>query len=577
MEVPQIAHTSLQRRDYLLLAVFALALFGCSIICGGTLTGHESVLPENTREMLANHDWLVPRVGGEPWLERPPLPDWIMAGIDLAFGRSDSDRIVRIGPVCMTALVVVLTAWMAGLWYGRVAGILSGLIMATMWEIFYFSGDPEADMFLCAIVTCALAFFVRSEFVLGVQSTSNNETSFGRRSWSVVGFFVFLGLTNLAKGLVFGTLMVLVPVAGYLLWKREWWRIRRYLWFWGALTFLTISAAWPVLMCIEHPEIVDLWKRHYFGRLAGGYIGEPFWYYLIYLPIVIMPWTLPALVGLWTTRAEAWNSPDSPNRFVWCWALLTPAFFSIPDGKHHHYLLHCLAPWAILAALGAVRVWQGILSGPAWLRRPGLSVLLIGLPLDLVLLAVGKRVPGPSWLVPFFMIAAIVCTYGVSWALSRPNGRLALGTLFTLFLGFYWMEWVYQTRCLDRYGDDLAFLRETTRIVAPEKTLMVAYDVRGELETFWVLFYSRPGSILLPEPTSLAKQREVTPEVYVLARAYDGPSYAEYGTAEIVLQSKHTRFESWPGERRTLFRIRFDTPRVQDWTANQSEALAKER
>jgi 4-amino-4-deoxy-L-arabinose transferase-like glycosyltransferase len=552
------AREGMTARDYLLLVCFCLALFSCTLVCGGGLSGHESVLPENTREMLANHDWLVPRIGGEPWLERPPLPDWIMAAIDIVCGRSDSDRVVRIGPILMTTIVVLLAGWMAGRWHGRVVGILSGMILATMWEIAYFSGDPEADMFLCAIVTAALAFFVKMELLPGSNGSAPAVGFLGRRPWPVVAFFVFLGLTNLAKGLIFGTLMVLIPVAGFLLWNLDETRIRRYISLWGVLIFLGLSAAWPVAMCLQHPEIVVIWKIHYLGRLYGGYIGAPAWYYLAYLPIVIMPWTLPAFIGLWLTRGPALHERFGPSRFLWCWALLTPAFFSIPDGKHHHYLLHCLAPWAIFAALGANRLWQALLNGPAWLRRPGLAVLLIGVPLDLVLIVFRDRIPGPTWIVPAFLMLTIVLTFVVSWSVTRPSGGLAAGGLFSCLLAFYWMSWAYQSRCLDRYVDDRAFLQEVPRYVSSEEPLFVAYDERGELETFWVLFYSRPGGILLHKPADLEKQRPLHREVYILGRAYDGPAFTEYGTTEVLLQSRHTRFESTPAERRTLFRVRFE-------------------
>jgi hypothetical protein len=116
---------------------------------------------------------------------------------------------------------------------------------------------------------------------------------------------------------------------------------------------------------------------------------------------------------------------------------------------------------------------------------------------------------------------------------------------------------------LDRYGDDLAFLRTVPNYVAPDQPLMVAYDERGELETFWVLFYSRPGGTLLHKPADLEKQRNNHREVYVLGRAYDGPNFAEYGETEVLLESRHTRFESTPTERRTLFRVRFNEAATQ--------------
>src|SRR5262245_40205403 len=102
--------SALKRRDSILLAGFCVLLFGYPGLCGRVLTGHESVQPENAREMMADHDWLVPKCGGLPWLERPPLPHWIIGGIDALFGQYANDRVVRIGPLLMGTLIVLTTA-----------------------------------------------------------------------------------------------------------------------------------------------------------------------------------------------------------------------------------------------------------------------------------------------------------------------------------------------------------------------------------------------------------------------------------------------------------------------------------
>ena len=39
-------------------------------------------------------------------------------------------------------------------------------------------------------------------------------------------------------------------------------------------------------------------------------------------------------------------------------ALLPVFLLSVFQGKHHHYLLPVTAPWAVLGALGAARMWE---------------------------------------------------------------------------------------------------------------------------------------------------------------------------------------------------------------------------
>src|SRR5690349_6434386 len=107
---------SLKHTDYLVLCLFCFLLFGISVAAGRRLTGHESVLPQSAREMLGNHDWLIPRMGGLPWLERPPLPAWIVAGIDAAFGDAANHRVARSAPALLALVVILLVAGMAGRW-----------------------------------------------------------------------------------------------------------------------------------------------------------------------------------------------------------------------------------------------------------------------------------------------------------------------------------------------------------------------------------------------------------------------------------------------------------------------------
>src|SRR5262249_46140618 len=134
------------------------------------------------------------------------------------------------------------------------------------------------------------------------RGEGDKDGFFSGRPWLVAAFFALLGATNLAKGLIFGTAMALLPVLGYLLWNRSWVQTRRYVWFWGWLIAAAVALAWPAAVIGRHPDILQLWKEHYGGRLNQGYLREPWWYYAVYVPYVILPWTLPALVGLWVTR-----------------------------------------------------------------------------------------------------------------------------------------------------------------------------------------------------------------------------------------------------------------------------------
>ena len=60
----------LHPRDYFLLTIFCVVLFGFSAFNNRPLTMHEARLPQTSREMQANYIWLFPQSGSRPWFAR---------------------------------------------------------------------------------------------------------------------------------------------------------------------------------------------------------------------------------------------------------------------------------------------------------------------------------------------------------------------------------------------------------------------------------------------------------------------------------------------------------------------------
>jgi 4-amino-4-deoxy-L-arabinose transferase-like glycosyltransferase len=505
----------LRRGDYLLLAGVCVLLFGYTLIDRRVLTMHEAVLPENSREMMLDHDWLVPKYGGRPWLERPPLPQWITVAVATVAGSCDREWVVRLPPALIALGVVLLVAAMASWWYGRGVGMLAGLILATTCEFYLYASDTEPDMFLCAVVTGTVALFAYLEFRR--RRAGESIHFLGGRPWAVLGFFLLLGATNLAKGLIFGTIMAGVPIAGFLLWNRNLRAVGRYVWLWGWLAAAAVALPWPLLILRQYPEALQLWASDYLGRLNRGFVAEPAWYYAEMLPQVLLPWTAFALVGLGLTARRAFTVNGSPERFLWCWAVLTPLVFSIPQGKHHHYLLQCLAPWAVLSALGTAQVWRWcVQSAPELFRRR-------------------------------------VCRW-------LADARTATAVLFTLVVAGYCVYWSDKTHFYDRYSDDQAFLERTRRLVPHDLPILVNHD-DNTLEGFRALFYLGSNARLLHNFTYLLSDQIREQSVYVLARGKHAAVLARYGLVRVVLQSRHTRGETSQGDpqgaRWTLFSLRF--------------------
>jgi len=540
----------LTRRDLLLLATFCLVFFGTFLCNPQTANVHETVTRQNTREMLSDGDWIVPHLGGRPWLERPPLPFWLTAGFVAVLG--DRDWVYPLAPILLSTGIVLMVAWMASLWFGRNVALMTGMILATAHEFYCYATGTESDIFLCFFVTAALALFVRLEFRGG---PAESERRFlGRRSLPVLAFFVALGLTNLTKGLGFGTVLAVLPVGGFLLIERLG-SLRRYCWLWGWLAFAAVALPWPILVYLRYPDVIDFWSSDYVERSLTE-AAETRWYYLINLPWMLVPWTLPAAVGLWLTRPGAKDAVRRGRWFLFLWAVLPLAVLSFARHKHHHYLLHALAPWAVYGAIGSVFLWQKFQQAPSWLRHPVIGSTLLGLPVATALVLLRSRVPGPGALVPIVAVGWLICAGALwrafSWSRGVPAFAVTLSVVCGLRLALSFGEGLY----LDHYCDDRAFLQRACELVPADRAILVNGE-DGALCASWWLHYGRGRTRLLHNLTFLRDDRLDPTEVYLIARRRFTSELSEYGTPEVVSESRHSKHELEPGDRYTLFRLHY--------------------
>lgn len=80
---------ALPRRDELLLAALALAVFLPGIAARDLWNPDEPRYAEVAREMLERGDWLVPHLNGQVYSEKPPLQLWAIAAFGLLRGEVD--------------------------------------------------------------------------------------------------------------------------------------------------------------------------------------------------------------------------------------------------------------------------------------------------------------------------------------------------------------------------------------------------------------------------------------------------------------------------------------------------------
>jgi 4-amino-4-deoxy-L-arabinose transferase-like glycosyltransferase len=552
------------RCDVLVLIGFCLVLFGISLVGGRALTMHESVLPQCTREMRENHEWLIPTSGGRPWLHRPPLPHWVMLAVTAPLGAVDAAWKVRLAPLVMSTCVVLMTAWLAGRWFGRNLGLLSGLVLATAFQFTRYAWLAEEDTTLCAAVTATVTLFAYLEFFAPDHSAQQGVVRrwFGWHGWPLMGFFTCLGLTNMAKGLIFGPLLATVPIALFLVSTLEPRRLQKYFWAWGWLATAIAGGLWPAYVYLNYPDVLDMWIYDYGGRLNGGYIGEPWWYYWATLPWALLPWTPLVIAGLAITFRKAWLARSLPERFLWCWSVGTVAFFSIPDGKHHHYLVPCLPPWAMLGALGLAWARQRIVAWESPLKSPSLAAAVVGLGGGLALWMLRAKIPGPDWIVPLGMLLLPMATFLLAWAWQQPHAIRGGVVAFAVLVAVYGAGYVYVGRYLEHGREDWEFLMAVRDHARTAKDPMyVNAELRSCLEVNRVLIHLDRDTRTIHNLSYLL-DAELQPETILLVTlARDQARLARVGEPRVILQSTRSRRELSPGERLTLFEVRLDPER----------------
>ena len=560
--------------DGSLLFLFCLALFGWTMFDGRPLSLHEARLPQVSREMMQNGDWLIPRSGGRPWLERPPLPHWCEAIVSFALGQhADKVWVVRLPAVLAGSITALLCAWMAARLFGRSTGLWSGLILATSLEFWTYSGLAEDDIFLAAIVAAAMALFVSLEFPRNPLNRSRTSF-FGSRPWQVLGLFAMLGLTNFAKGPLVGAAVVIAPVAVFLLATRDRNRISRYLWLWGWLVFLAITLAWPAVVYHQFKtEAIDNWKFDYHGT---SQYDEPFWYYPVQVLAALAPWTPAIFFGLWQTARLAKAQPASTARFLWCWAILPILVLSIPHRKHHHYLVPSLAPWAILAALGFRDITRSMFTGPLWSRRPTFGLATFGLIGVVAIVIVHWKVPllrnlpHPAALAAVLSVVWIGCVAAFYHGLETQNPHRVMRAIVAgLAVAFCWGHAVIPDRATQ---DDTLLLQRAEAAVPRDALLFIDSDLHGELDFFREGFYLRPEARLLHNLSFLRDDKIKSPQVYVLTREWKARELAQLGQVDIVDQSSRSRPSDHAKKARLshdkfmLYRLTFD-PDLQRYPA----------
>ena len=418
------------------------------------------------KAMAANwHDFLFASMdkSGLMTIDKPPLAYWIQALVVRVFGLNSWSLLVP--QALMGVIAVGLMYDLTRRHFGRVAGFVAGLVLATTPTIVAVSRHNNPDELLVMLSVAAVWFALRA-------------LDTGRTKWLVwSGVFVGLGFET-----KMGVALMLVPgIALAWLWTRCSHRsagLRTNLrataqLLWGGLALAVAGLAWPVLVTLtpaaDRPWISgtadnSVWSlivgynglgrvtgqaggpggagggggfggNSLFGgstgvfRLICSALGDQAGWLLGFAVVATL-----ALVALTRLRRR-----DSRTGFVLVLGgtlLVVGIVFSFASGIFHPYYVSMIAPWA--AALIGAGIGE-MLPSPFGVARSSATARVIG-PLALVggaiteLVVLGNLGGQLGWARPLVIVAAAAGAVLLALGLSTRLRAAVVAAAFALLL-----------------------------------------------------------------------------------------------------------------------------------------------
>jgi 4-amino-4-deoxy-L-arabinose transferase-like glycosyltransferase len=410
--------TNRTRTDSLLLAGFCAFLFLYGLAQFGLIGADEPRYAQVAREMLERHDWVTPLLGGQPWLEKPPLYYWQAMIAYRVFGVSDwAARL----PSAVDASFLVLAVYFFLRRFQLGFELDGALIAASSAGVIGYARAASMDMALAATFTIGM---------LGWWAWRES----GKRSYLAV-FYGFMALGMLAKGPVALFLAALVIVL-YAAAVRELRLVLKTLWLPGILLCCAIAMPWYFAVQVRNPEFFRVFiLEHNLGRFSKDlyHHTEPFWYYLPVTALALVPWTVFVIAAFLEQVRWWWGKPangvdlDRENQFgvfACCWLIVPVLLFSISQSKLPGYILPAIPAGALLLT-GYLR--QHLDQGDAKPTPTGLAVLhalLAGgliIPALLIGYIVQRRPSGARPMLVALAAAFLLCA-GIALTLARKAG-----------------------------------------------------------------------------------------------------------------------------------------------------------
>lgn len=285
------------------------------------------------REMVYDHNWLVPTMNGELRLEKPPLPTWIAAITEMI--SPDNLPLQRAMVSLAVMLVLFFYKFATKLTGNRTYALVSSLVLCTSYNIILMGRTATWDIYCHAFMMGAIYYLY-----LALRQNPCKWTYF-------IGAGIFMGLSFLGKGPVSFYALLLPFVCAYILYYRKETQMKGK---WIALAVMiligiVLSTWWYAYIYIYHQEMASYVFHKESSSWSNHNVRSWYYYWQFFLETGV--WSLltltTLLVPFWKKRVE------SSKEYLFClsWMLLILFFLSLLPEKKTRYLLPILLPAAL--------------------------------------------------------------------------------------------------------------------------------------------------------------------------------------------------------------------------------------
>ncbi len=329
------------KKSLIILTGFYLILYLLPLGYRPLILPDETRYAEIPREMIAQNEWIVPRLNGLRYFEKPVMGYWLTALAIKALG--ENNWAVRL-PSALSAggAAILIGVFLGGATASWRLGLMAAgaLLVSLLW--FGVGVFNVLDMMLSLWLTAAMVFYFMAYQRRGQK----------RRRFFLAIFGIACGLAFLTKGFL-ALVIPLTVIVPFLIWERQW---RELLVMPGIPLAAALATVLPWAIAI-HLREPDYWHYFFWVEHVQRFCSEKpqhpesWWFYLPMIAVGMMPWTpmLPAAaMGLRRTG----QALPAYLRYGVCWFLFPFLFYSAAAGKLITYILPCFPPLMVLIVAG---------------------------------------------------------------------------------------------------------------------------------------------------------------------------------------------------------------------------------